>query len=398
MEFTSRHFFIVENIHYEIGGISKKTYDGFLGEVSLLTDEKYMQLAIELAKKGEGWTNPNPMVGAVIVKAGNIIGQGYHEKYGQLHAERNAIASCSESPKGATIYVTLEPCCHYGKTPPCTEAIIKNKIARVVVGSMDPNILVAGKGIEILKQSGIQVTVGVLEKECNELNNIFFHYISEKKPFVAMKYAMTMDGKIASYTGKSKWITSEIAREHVHKLRHKYMGIMVGIGTVIKDNPRLDSRLPNTKNPKRIICDTNLRIPMDCQIVSTAKNIETYVATAVTDNEKIKKLTEAGCIVLQIPKNGEHIDLNVLMQTLGNKGIDSILLEGGGTLNYEALRKVIVDYIYTYIAPKIFGGRNAITSVEGMGVESPEDAFMLKNRKITILGEDILIEHELLKG
>lgn len=363
-----------------------------------MTDEKYMQLAIELAKKGEGWTNPNPMVGAVIVKSGNIIGQGYHEKYGQLHAERNAIASCSESPKGATIYVTLEPCCHYGKTPPCTEAIIKNKIARVVVGATDPNILVAGKGIEILKQSGIQVTVGVLEKECNELNNIFFHYISEKKPFVAMKYAMTMDGKIASYTGKSKWITSEIAREHVHKIRHKYMAIMVGIGTVIKDNPRLDCRLPNTKNPKRIICDTNLRIPMDCQIVSTAKDIETYVATAVTDNEKIKKLTEAGCIVLQIPKNGEHIDLNVLMQTLGNKGIDSILLEGGGTLNYEALRKGIVDYIYTYIAPKIFGGRNAITSVEGMGVESPEDAFMLKNRKITILGEDILIEHELLKG
>lgn len=363
-----------------------------------MTDEKYMRLALELAKKAEGWTSPNPMVGAVIVKNGSIIGQGYHEKYGQLHAERNAITSCSESPEGATIYVTLEPCCHYGKTPPCTEAIIENKIARVVVGSKDPNSLVAGKGIEILKQAGIHVTVGVLEKECNELNKIFFHYITEKKPFVAMKYAMTMDGKIAAYTGKSKWITAETAREHVHKLRHKYMGIMVGIGTVLKDNPRLDCRLPDTKNPKRIICDTNLRIPLDCNIVNTAKKIETYIATASSDDDKINKLKQAGCNILQIPKNGEHIDLNILMQTLGKKGIDSILLEGGGTLNYEALQSGIVDYVYTYIAPKIFGGTNAITAVEGLGVESPNDAFMLKNRKIATLGEDILIEHELFKG
>lgn len=363
-----------------------------------MTDEKYMQMALELARKAEGWTNPNPMVGAIVVKNGNIIGQGFHEKYGQLHAERKAIANCSESPEGATIYVTLEPCCHYGKTPPCTEAIIENKISRVVVGSKDPNILVAGKGIEILKQAGIQVTTGVLEKECNEINKIFFHYIGEKKPFVAMKYAMTMDGKIAAYTGKSKWITGETAREHVHKLRHKYMAIMVGIGTVLKDNPRLDCRLPNTKNPKRIICDTNLRIPLECQIVNTAKDIETYIATATLEHEKIKKLTEAGCIVLQIPRSGDHIDLNILIQMLGKKGIDSILLEGGGTLNYEALSKGIVDYIFAYVAPKIFGGKDAITAVEGMGVESPESAIMLKNRKITTLGEDILIEHEVFKG
>lgn len=363
-----------------------------------MTDEKYMKMALELAKKAEGWTNPNPMVGAIVVKDGNIIGQGFHEKYGQLHAERNAIANYCESPEGATIYVTLEPCCHYGKTPPCTEAIIENKISRVVVGAKDPNDLVAGKGIKILKQAGIQVTTGILEKECMEINKVFFHYIQEKKPFVAMKYAMTIDGKIAAYTGKSKWITGETARNHVHQLRHKYMAIMVGIGTVLKDDPRLDCRLPNTKNPKRIICDTNLRIPLDCQIVKTAKNIETYIATAASENEKVKDLTEAGCIVLQIPKNGGHIDLNILMQILGNKGIDSILLEGGGTLNYEALSKGIVNYIYTYIAPKILGGKNAITAVEGIGAESPEEAFWLKNRIITVLGEDILIEHEVLKG
>lgn len=363
-----------------------------------MTDEKYMRIALELAKRAEGWTNPNPMVGAVIVKNGQIIGQGYHEKYGQLHAERNAIANCKQKTEGATIYVTLEPCCHYGKTPPCTEAIIENKIERVVIGAKDPNSLVAGKGIEILKQAGIQVTVGVLEKECNELNRVFFHYITKKRPFVAMKYAMTMDGKIASYTGKSKWITGEIAREHVHKLRHKYMGIMVGIGTVLNDNPRLDCRLPNTKNPKRIICDTNLRIPLDCQIVNTSKQIETYIATASTNDEKIEKLKDCGCNILQIPKKGEHIDLDILMKRLAEKGIDSILLEGGGTLNYEALQSGIVDYVYTYISPKIFGGKSALTAVEGQGIELPEDAFKLNNRKITVLGEDILIEHELLKG
>ncbi|QHI73256.1 bifunctional diaminohydroxyphosphoribosylaminopyrimidine deaminase/5-amino-6-(5-phosphoribosylamino)uracil reductase RibD [Aminipila terrae] len=359
-----------------------------------MTDEKYMQLAIELAKKAEGWTNPNPLVGAIVVKNGNIIGQGYHEKLGMPHAERNALANCTEDPKGATIYVTLEPCCHYGRTPPCTEAIIEKGISRVVVGVQDPNLIVAGKGIGILEKSGIQVTLGILEKECRELNKVFFHYMIEKKPFVAMKYAMTMDGKIAAYTGKSKWITGETARDHVHMLRHKYMAIMVGIGTVLKDNPRLDCRLPGLKNPKRIVCDTNLRIPVDSYIVSTAGSIETYIATASDDNEKIKRLTEAGCFVLSIPKSHNHIDLNILMQILGKKGIDSILLEGGGTLNYEALNKGLVDYVYAYVAPKIFGGKDALTAVEGTGAENPEKAFLLKNRKITLLGDDILMEYE----
>jgi diaminohydroxyphosphoribosylaminopyrimidine deaminase/5-amino-6-(5-phosphoribosylamino)uracil reductase len=363
-----------------------------------LFEEKYMQLALGLAEKAEGWTNPNPMVGAVIVKDGKIIGQGYHEKYGQLHAERNALAACSESAEGATMYVTLEPCCHYGKTPPCTEAIIENKIKKVIIGATDSNELVAGKGIELLRKAGIEVVTGVMKEECEALNKVFFHYIKEKKPFVAMKYAMTLDGKIATYSGKSKWITSEEAREHVHRLRHKYAGIMVGIGTVLKDNPTLDCRLPDTKNPTRIICDTTLQIPMDCQIVNTAKSIDTYIATASVEKEKIQQLEQAGCKVLNVEAQDGHINLQSLLEKLGAEKMDSILLEGGGTLNYAALQSGIVDYVYCYIAPKLFGGADAISPVEGRGVEKPDEAFMLENRKITVLGQDILMEYGMKRG
>ncbi|QAT43106.1 bifunctional diaminohydroxyphosphoribosylaminopyrimidine deaminase/5-amino-6-(5-phosphoribosylamino)uracil reductase RibD [Aminipila luticellarii] len=363
-----------------------------------MTDEEYMQIAVELAKNAEGWTNPNPMVGAILVKDGIIIGQGFHAKWGQPHAERNAITACSENPEGATLYVTLEPCCHYGKTPPCTDAILENRIARVVVGVQDPNPLISGMGIDLLRKAGVQVTVGILEKECRELNAVFFHYIKEKKPYVAMKYAMTMDGKIAAYTGNSMWITGEIAREHVHRLRHKYMGIMVGAGTVLKDDPRLDCRLPETKNPIRIICDTNLRIPIDSQIVTTAKEIQTYIATASADREAIERLREKGCMIVKVPKLGRHIDLNGLMELLGQRGIDSILLEGGGTLNWAALEQGIVEHVYAYIAPKIFGGRNAVTAVEGRGIERPEEAFLLKERKVTQLGEDLLVEYNVVKN
>ena len=232
-----------------------------------MTDKYYMKTAIDLAKKGYGYVSPNPVAGAVIVKNGRIIGEGFHEKYGSLHAERNALASCTEDPEGATMYVTLEPCCHYGKQPPCTEAIIDAKLARVVVGTRDPNPLVAGKGINILKEHGISVTEDVLKEECININEIFMHYIQSKTPFVCMKYAMTMDGKIACYTGDSKWVTGETARNHVHHQRHKYTAIMVGIGTVLADDPLLTSRIENGRDPVRIICDTYLRTPPGSQIV-----------------------------------------------------------------------------------------------------------------------------------
>ena len=244
------------------------------------TKEKYMRRALELAAMGEGRTSPNPMVGCVVVKDGRIISEGYHEKYGEYHAERNALLRCKEDPAGADLYVTLEPCCHQGKTPPCTDIIIEKKIGRVFVGSLDSNPLVAGRGVAILRDSGIKVETGILEEECLKLNEVFYHYISTGTPFVAAKYAMSADGRIACASGDSKWITGEAARRQVHMLRKRYSGILVGIGTVLADDPMLNCREEEGVDPVRIICDSNLRIPMDSQIVKTAGEIPTIVAAA----------------------------------------------------------------------------------------------------------------------
>ena len=357
-------------------------------------DRQYMKMALELAQKGMGFTAPNPMVGAVIVKNGRIIGQGYHRKYGDLHAEREALAVCTEEPKGASIYVTLEPCCHYGKQPPCVNAILEAGIRRVIIGSSDPNPLVAGKGIRILKDHGIEVTENILKEECDKLNEAFFYYIQNKKPYVVMKYAMTMDGKIAAYTGESKWVTGEAARIHVQEQRLKYTGIMVGVGTVLADDPMLTCRLENSRNPVRIICDSHLRTPLTSKIVRTAKTIPTILASSSKDQQKIKNYEEMGCQVLYVPEKNGHIDLNRLMEILGATKIDSILLEGGGSLNWSALECGIVQKVQTYIAPKLFGGEEAKTPVEGKGFPDPASAVLLKNSEIIRLGDDFLIESE----
>jgi len=358
-----------------------------------MTDQNYMLQAIQLAKQGEGWTNPNPMVGAVIVKNGRIIGKGYHKKCGELHAERNAIASLTESAEGATIYVTLEPCCHYGKTPPCTEAIIEQKIKRVVIGSRDPNPKVSGKGIKMLQEAGIEVIEDFMREECDRLNPVFFHYITTKTPYVVMKYAMTLDGKIATKTGASKWITGEAARAEVQHMRHRYMGIMAGIGTVLADDPMLNVRVEGWKSPIRILCDSGLRIPLDGQIVKSAGKYRTIVAYADQKNteEKIKKLHEMGVETICCPDENNQVDLKKLMKYLGEEGIDSILLEGGGTLNDSALRAGIVQEVQAFIAPKLFGGMNSKTPVEGIGVRFPSEAVKLKCTDICQIGEDIRI-------
>ena len=357
-------------------------------------DRQYMKMALELAQKGMGFTAPNPMVGAVIVKNGRIIGQGYHRKYGGLHAEREALAACTEEPEGASIYVTLEPCCHYGKQPPCVNAILEAGIRRVIIGSSDPNPLVAGKGIRILKDHGIEVTENILKEECDKLNEAFFYYIQNKKPYVVMKYAMTMDGKIAAYTGESKWVTGEAARIHVQEQRLKYTGIMVGVGTVLADDPMLTCRLENSRNPVRIICDSHLRTPLTSKIVRTAETIPTILASSSKDQQKIKNYEELGCQVLYVPEKNGHIDLNRLMELLGAAKIDSILLEGGGSLNWSALESGIVQKVQTYIAPKLFGGEEAKTPVEGKGFPDPASAVLLKNSEIIRLGDDFLIESE----
>ena len=358
-----------------------------------MTDQNYMLQAIQLAKQGEGWTNPNPMVGAVIVKNGRIIGKGYHKKYGELHAERNAIASLTESAEGATIYVTLEPCCHYGKTPPCTEAIIEQKIKRVVIGSRDPNPKVSGKGIKMLQEAGIEVIEDFMREECDRLNPVFFHYITTKTPYVVMKYAMTLDGKIATKTGASKWITGEAARAEVQHMRHRYMGIMAGIGTVIADDPMLNVRVEGWKSPIRILCDSGLRIPLDGQIVKSAGKYRTIVAYADSENTeaKRKRLHEMGVETICCPDENNQVDLKKLMKYLGEEGIDSILLEGGGTLNDSALRAGIVQEVQAFIAPKLFGGMNSKTPVEGIGVRFPSEAVKLKCTDICQIGEDIRI-------
>ena len=354
-------------------------------------DEKYMKYALTLARKGLGKVNPNPLVGAVLVKSGKIIGEGYHEFYGGAHAEINALKSACESVEGATLYVTLEPCSHYGKTPPCVEAIIKNKIAKVIIGSLDPNPLVSGKGILRLKEAGVQVVTGVLEGECKKLNEVFMKYIEKKEPFVMLKSAMTLDGKIATVTGESKWITSEAARHEVHQLRNAFSGIMVGVETIIQDDPQLTCRIMNGRNPIIIVVDSRLRIPMTSKIL-TGESKVIVATTKQAEESKISQLQELGISVLILKSHNGRVDLKQLMRQLGQLGIDSILLEGGASLNDSALKAGIVDKVQFYIAPKIIGGEKAKTPVGGEGIKHLEDAIQIKDLKMQVVGNDIVLE------
>ncbi len=353
-----------------------------------MTKYEYMQLAIELAKKGTGHTSPNPLVGCVIVKNGRIMTDGYHERYGGYHAERNALNKCEEDLTGADLYVTLEPCCHHGQTPPCTDIILERGIGRVFIGAMDPNPKVAGKGVQILREHGVQVETGIMEKECLELNEVFMQYITTGIPYVAMKYAMTMDGKIATYTGDSKWVTGEVARHHVHELRKRYSAIMVGIGTVLVDDPMLNCRIEEGVDPVRIICDSRLRIPLESRIVQTAKNISTIVAYAVGDAEKEKALKETGVELIQINEKG-RVDFVKLLKELGRKKIDSVLIEGGGTFHGTVLKSGMVNRIFCYMAPKLIGGKEARSPVEGDGFSYMREALEITDTEIIKLGEDI---------
>ena len=358
-------------------------------------DIEYMRRAIELAERGVGFTNPNPMVGAVIVKGGKVIGEGWHERCGEWHAERNAFKNCTVSAEGATMYVTLEPCCHYGKTPPCTEAIIEHGIARVVVGMEDPNPLVAGTGIALLREAGIEVVCGVEEEALREQNRVFLKYISTKLPWVAMKTAMTLDGKIATRTGDSKWITGAEARAYVHELRHRFMAILVGIGTAVADDPLLNCRIEGrgVRQPIRVVVDSNARLSLDSQLVKTAGEYRTIVAhTRFAPEERVKALRETGVEMLLCKEKEGLVDVRNLLELLGLSGIDSILLEGGGSLNYTFLSEGLADELYAFIAPKIVGGMNAKTPVEGAGMEKMADAINLELENVLNIGHDVLLK------
>ena len=357
-----------------------------------------MRRAIELARRGAGWTSPNPMVGAVIVKEGRIIGEGWHKKCGGLHAERNALAALTETARGADLYVTLEPCCHHGRTPPCTEAILEHGIRRVVIGSRDPNPLVSGKGAGLLRQHGVVVEEDFLREECDDLNPVFFHYITTGRPYVVMKYAMTLDGKIATRTGASQCITGEIARRHVHQLRGRYSAILAGIGTILADDPMLNCRINGGHQPVRIVADSRLRLPPDSQLVRTAGEYRTILACAEEDPEKEAALRGRGVEVLHVPGPDGRVDFRALMEHLGREQIDSVLIEGGGQLHEAALRAGIVNHVCAYIAPKLFGGAGARTPVEGTGVGLPAEGTVLDKLQVTRLGEDLLLEYDVKEG
>lgn len=355
-------------------------------------DEKYMRLAMQLAGNAIGRTSPNPLVGAVIVKDNRVVGCGWHRKAGTPHAEVHALNQAGELAQGADVYVTLEPCAHYGKTPPCAKALVEAKVKNVYGGLLDVNPKVAGKGFKILEDAGIHVEYGFLQDELRKQNEVFFKWIEHKKPFVVLKAAMTLDGKIATATGQSKWITNETSRAYGYKLRDIYDGIMVGINTVIEDNPMLTARVDGGKNPIRIVVDSSLRIDINANVVQD-KSAKTIIATTdKVDKDKILKLQAQDVDVIVVDKDeNDKVDIEKLLDILGQQNICSILVEGGATLSGSFVAKKLVDKVYFFIAPKIVGGKEAKTPVAGTGILNLQEALALKDIQIEKIEEDILI-------
>jgi len=356
------------------------------------TDKEYMNEAIALAERGRGHTAPNPMVGCVLVKDGRTIGRGWHRRYGSLHAERDALAACTEDPAGATAYVTLEPCCHHGKQPPCTDALLAAGITRVVVGLTDPNPLVSGKGIDILRRHGVTVETGLLEDRIREQNRIFLKYITTGQPWVTLKVAMTLDGKIATADGDSRWVTSPGAREFVHQLRGTHTGICVGTGTVLADDPMLDCRIDGFNDPVRILPDSHASLPSESRIAQSAGHIRTILAhTEEADAAKLDQLRSLGVTPLACASDDGHTDLRDMLCRLGALGIDSILLEGGESLNGSFIEQGLVDEYYFFVAPKIIGGKDAKTAVGGHGFAKMAEARGITVESVRQFGPDLLI-------
>ncbi|WP_302938293.1 bifunctional diaminohydroxyphosphoribosylaminopyrimidine deaminase/5-amino-6-(5-phosphoribosylamino)uracil reductase RibD [Megamonas funiformis] len=355
-------------------------------------DEKYMRLAMQLAGNAIGRTSPNPLVGAVIVKDNRVVGCGWHRKAGTPHAEVHALNQAGELAQGADVYVTLEPCAHYGKTPPCAKALVEAKVKNVYGGLLDVNPKVAGKGFKILEDAGIHVEYGFLQDELRKQNEVFFKWIEHKKPFIVLKAAMTLDGKIATATGQSKWITNETSRAYGYKLRDIYDGIMVGINTVIEDNPMLTARVDGGKNPIRIVVDSSLRIDINANVVQD-KSAKTIIATTdKADKDKILKLQAQDVDVIVVDKDeNDKVDIEKLLDILGQQNICSILVEGGATLSGSFVAKKLVDKVYFFIAPKIIGGKEAKTPVAGTGILNLQEALALKDIQIEKIEEDILI-------
>lgn len=359
-----------------------------------MTDESYIKLAVELAKKGMGKVSPNPLVGCVIIKDERIIGAGYHEKFGGNHAEVNAINSARENLEGATLYINLEPCSHHGKTPPCVDKIIEKKIKRIVIGTLDMNPLISGAGVKKLKAAGIEVKVGLLEKECVELNKFFFKYITKKIPYVTLKAAQTLDGKIADMTGNSKWISSVASRRYVHSLRAKYDAVLVGAGTVQADDPSLTVRLTEGRNPKRIVLDENLELKTDHKIFTGNSDKNLIVVTTKKNIERkrrIKKLNSLGVKILFAKENSDgKINLKSALLELAKNQISSILVEGGSEIYTSFLKENLYDNIILFISPKILG--TGLPFVNYFGKNTLKSALKVKFVNVETIDDDLLIE------
>lgn len=359
-----------------------------------IIDEYYMQRALNLAARAQGRTSPNPVVGAVLVKDGQVVGEGYHRKAGTPHAEVMALQRAGENARGATLYVTLEPCCHFGRTPPCCEAVIDRGVVRVVAATLDPNPLVAGKGMARLREAGIATGVGILQEEAWRLNEFFFKYIKEGRPFVTLKTAMTLDGKIATSSGDSRWISSEAAREYVHRLRNLYDAIMVGIGTVLADDPLLNTRLniEEVRDPLRVILDPQLQLPLKSKIVQSGREQATLVFTnRLRDSGQVEVLEGLGVEVVSLDEEGPVLELDLVLEELGKRGILSVLLEGGAEINAAMLNKRLVDKLIWVIAPKIIGGKTAPSPVAGPGCQLMSEALLLSNVQMEKLGPDFIL-------
>ena len=355
-------------------------------------DQYYMQLALDLAASAKGKTNPNPLVGAVVVKDGAIVGTGLHRKAGEPHAEVHAFRMAGEHAKDATLYVTLEPCSHFGKTPPCADLVKESGVKRVVVAMEDPNPSVAGRGINLLREAGIEVEVGLLEHQARRLNERFIHNMLTSRPFVISKFAMTLDGKIATYNGHSKWITAEKARRDVHELRNEVDAILVGVGTVLKDDPALTTRLQDRtgKNPVRIVLDRQLRTPLDAQILQTDK-ARTIIVTAEGQQEHAGPFENAGAEMLYVPLIDGKLDLHSMLDALYKLGITDVLVEGGGEVNASFLRQGLIQKFLVYVAPKVLGGRHSITPFTGDDVETIDAAMLLDFADVEKIGDDLRI-------
>jgi diaminohydroxyphosphoribosylaminopyrimidine deaminase/5-amino-6-(5-phosphoribosylamino)uracil reductase len=353
----------------------------------MISHKKYMEIALQLAEKGKGQVSPNPLVGCIIVKRGKIVGRGYHKKCGQEHAEINAIKSAGKKANNATMYINLEPCSHWGKTPPCTEKIVDAGVREVIVGMEDPNAIV--DGYKELKFRGLKTKIGILKEESKKLNEIYSKYIKTKKPFVIIKLAMSLDGKIATSSGDSKYITGKEARKVVHNIRNEVDAVMVGINTVMRDNPLLDSRLVKGKNPIKIIVDSTLKIPEKSKVLKDPSKV-IIATTKKAPKKKIDKLHQKGVTVLVLkPKQG-LVDLKELMKELGKSEITSVMIEGGAELSGSAIKEGVADKLLIFTAPKIIG--NGLGAIKNLGINKVNKAIKLKNISTRNCGKDLLVE------